>query len=75
MFVISGATLIWRRVGFGWTGWMSTTSLTSDSSGPGVIVLDGFNVLAVLGVLVGVALVAGAVGFHLARRNRPTTNT
>lgn len=71
LFIISGATLFWRQVGFGWTAWSSTTSLTNDPSGPGVIVLDGLNVLAVLGVLAGVALIAGAAGFRLARRNPP----
>lgn len=64
--VVSGATLVWRRVEFGWTAFGSTTS---DPPAPGVIVLDGLNVVAVLGVLVGVALITGVVGFRLGRRH------
>src|SRR5690625_2784621 len=40
--VVSGATLVWRRVEFGWTAFGSTTS---DPPAPGVIVLDGLNVV------------------------------
>lgn len=71
LLVVGGATLTWRRVGFGWTGWSSSTQFTPDSGGPGMIVLDGLNMLAVLSVLLGIALVAGAAGVEWARRRHP----
>lgn len=73
--LVSGAVLTWRPVSFGWTGWSSTSPATLETSGPTVIVLDAVNVVAVLGVLVGMSLFAGAVGFHLARSRRATTDT
>ncbi|PYG01936.1 hypothetical protein SAMN05216184_101401 [Georgenia satyanarayanai] len=54
-----------REVSFGWT---SYTPLTSGASGPRTVVLDAPGLLALVALVVGTALVAGAAGYALARR-------
>ncbi len=71
LLVGGGAVALVRPVSFGWT---SYTPLTEPST-PGVIVLDGPNVLALLVAVVGLVLVAGAVGFRLAARRPPASET
>ncbi|MGO1509215.1 MAG: hypothetical protein ACTHXO_11455 [Actinomycetaceae bacterium] len=69
LLVASCATLILRGVGFGWT---QTTPVTLETTTPGVLVLDGVNSLALLGLLSGLSLVAGVAGYRLARRRPPS---
>ena len=64
--VLGGAgTIISRRVGFGWT---ANTPLAETRGTPRLIVLDGMNALALMGVLMGAGLVGAAAGSAAAHR-------
>lgn len=78
LLVVGGLVVATRLRPYAAFGWTSSTPLTNVpwSTSPGVIVLDAWGIGSLLLAAVGLALVAGSVGFALARRRfgRPPTN-
>ena len=67
LLVVGAAIPLSRRVAFGWTAY---TPLVSEPATPRIIALDLLNVLALLIAAAGIALLAGVVGFRIARREQ-----
>ncbi|WP_123919966.1 hypothetical protein [Georgenia muralis] len=67
VLLAAGAWFALRPRRFGWTAY---TPLSDATFSPGVLVLDGTGILALLAAAAGLALLAGTGGYLLAARRR-----
>ena len=71
VLLVGGVVVALRPRAYGWTAY---TPLSDAVFSPGVVLLDPVGIAALTVAALGLAVLAGAVGYHLGVRRRPPSD-